>query len=634
MKRHEPANSIALTQPDSWGAGRLLSGSLLFITALFFAAAAFAEEKIIISHGISAFGDLKYDADFKHFDYVNPDAPQGGTLSMQGTGASRTFDSLNPFILKGEAAQGLGLLYDSLLTGSADEPDSAYGYVAKTLEYPENRQWVIFNMRPQARFADGQPITAEDVVFSHEVLTTKGHPVYSIIYKDIEQVEALGPHRVKFTFVEGANTRDLPAQAGGISILPKHYYETVDFEKSTLVPPVGSGGYEVAEVKPGRSIKYCKIKDYWGAKHPASIGSGNFDCYLYEYFADSTAAFEAFKAGAFLFHEEFFSKIWATEYNFPSLNKGWVIRESIPDGRPSGTQGFWINLRQDKFQDPRVRAALGLLFNFEWSNKTLFYGLYTRTDSFWENSDMQATGLPEGAELALLNEFRDQLPASVFDELAHTPRVSRPDKADRKALRAASKLLDAAGWTLQNGVRSNSQGKVLTIEIVDDSPAFERIINPFVENLKRVGIDATYALIDPAQHQQRQEDFDYDIIPGRLIMSLTPGEELSSTFGTKGAAAKGTSNFSGIADPVVDALISKIAGAESREDMAVAVRALDRVLRALHIWVPNWFKASHNIAYWDVFGRPEQKPPYDRGVISLWWFDQEKYDKLKSEGAL
>ena len=593
-----------------------------------------AAEDVIRSHGISAFGDLEYGPGFEHFDYVNPDAPKGGTFSSRGTGASKTFDSLNAFILKGEPAQGLGLLYDSLLVRSADEPDSSYGYVAETLEYPESRQWVIFNMRPEATFADGHPITAADLVFTFHVLLEKGHPAYAITYKDFESVEALGPHRVKFTFREGAQTRDLPAVAGDMDILPEHYYEKVDFAESTLDPPLGSGGYEVAEVIPGKTVEYCRIPDYWGAAHPARIGAANFDCYVYEYFSDNTAAFEALKAGEYLFHEEFFSKIWATEYDFPAIGKGWVVKESIPDARPSGTQGFWINMRREKFGDLRVRKALGLLFNFEWSNKTLFHGLYTRTDSFWENSGLQASGVAEGAERALLERHRDLLPPEVFTEPAWVPPVSRPDRSDRRALRAASRLLDEAGWTLHGGLRRNAAGETLEVELLDDSPAFERIINPYVENLRRAGVDARYTLIDAAQMQQRQEDFDYDVIPGRLVMSLSPGEELAAIFGSRGARTPGTTNLAGVAHPGVDALIVEIARAKTREELNVAVRALDRVLRALHVWVPNWYKASHNIAYWDVFGRPPVKPPYSRGVLDLWWIDREKYERLEAEGAL
>ncbi len=613
-----------------WGAA-LASALALGLVG---ASAVRADEHVITSHGISAFGDLKYSADFTHWDYVNPNAPKGGTFSARGTGASGTFDSLNAFILKGEPAQGLGLLYDSLLIGSADEADSAYGLVAETLEYPEDRSWVIFNMRPEATFADGAPITADDVVFSFNILVEKGHPAYRIRYADFDTVEALGPHRVKFTFKDGVPTRDLPATAGGISILPRHYYDNVDFAESTMTPPVGSGAYVVADAQPGRSITYCRNPDYWGQALAVNVGTYNFECIIYEYFADRTAAFEALKSGEYLFHEEYYSKIWATEYNFPSLERGWVIREEITDGRPSGTQGYWINLRREKFADPRVREALGKLFNFEWSNETLFYGIYQRTDSFWENSPMQAEGVPDGEELAVLEPFRDQLPETVFSQEPFTPPVYRPTRLDRKALREAKALMADAGYSLIDGLYHDAEGKRLTIELIDDSPAFERINTPFVDNLRKAGFDAKYIQVDSAQMEQRQEDFDYDITPGRLVMSLSPGLELRQLLGSAGAAEKGTLNLSGLADPVVDALIEKIIEAPDRPTVEARVRALDRVLRSKHIWIPQWYGGTHKLAYWDIFGRPEIKPPYSRAVMATWWIDQAKLDKLKAEGAL
>ncbi|WP_233416717.1 extracellular solute-binding protein [Halovulum marinum] len=606
--------------------------ALPLLAAALLVAAPVRGQEAITSHGISAFGELKYGPEFPYFDYVNPDAPKGGRMTFRGTGASATFDSLNPFILKGEPAQGLGLLYDSLLVGSADEPDSAYGLIAERLEYPEDRSWVIFHMNPEATFSDGEPIEASDVVFTYNVLLEKGHPAYKISYKDFETVEALDTYKVKFTFRQDAAKRELIQQAGGISILPEHYYQDVDFAESTLTPPVGSGGFLVEEAKPGRSITYCRNPDYWAWDHPVNVGANNFDCYTYEYFADYTAAFEAFKGGSYLLHEEFFSKLWATGYDFPAIDEGWVVKESVPDNRPSGTQGFWINMRRDKFQDPRVREAIGLMFNFEWSNQTLFYGIYQRTDSFWENSPMQAEGLPEGAELELLQEFHDELPESIFSEPVYTPPVNQPSRTDRAAVRKASRLLDEAGWTLQGGVRKNAQGQTLTLEILDDSASFERVFNPYVENLKRIGIDARLSLIDAAQYQQRQEDFDYDMIPGRLVMSLTPGLELRQIFGSDSAKEPGTANFSGVSDPVIDALLEKAVAAGSREDLEVAVRALDRVLRSMHIWVPNWYKGEHNLAYWDVFSKPAEKPLYSRGD-AYWWWDEDKYRALKADGA-
>lgn len=593
----------------------------------------FAED-VIHSHGISTFGDLKYPPDFKHFDYVNPDAPQGGTMRWRGTGASTTFDSLNTFILKGEPAQGLGLLYDSLLTGASDEPDASYGLIASAMDYPADRSWVIFEMRPEARFSDGVPITAEDVVFTFETLRDKGDPQYRIMLQDVTSAEALDPHRVKFTFAEAAAKRDLPALVGGLSILPKHYYATVPFEDSTMTPPVGSGKYVVAEASPGRSIKYCRNPDYWGKNLPVNVGLSNFDCYVYEYFSDYTAAFEALKSGQYLFHEEFSSKAWATEYDFPALRKGWVKKEEIPDARPAGTQGFWINMRRDKFSDPRVREAIAAMFNFEWSNKALMYNSYKRTTSFFENSPMAASGLPEGEELAVLERHRDLILPEVFTEDAFVPPVYGPQQLDRKAVRSASALLDAAGWTVgAGGMRQNAKGERLSVEIVDDGPSMERIITPYVDNLRRIGIDARFSLIDPAQMQERQKNFDYDLMPGRLVMSLSPSIELRTLYGSQGARQPGTYNFSGVSDPGVDALIEEIIAATTRDEMEARVRALDRVLRHMQIWVPHFSKASYWLAYWDVFGHPDTPPGYSRGD-EAWWWDQGKYDQLKAEGAL
>ncbi len=592
------------------------------------------EPGVVVSHGISTFGDLKYPAGFKHFDYVNPDAPKGGTMSFRGTGASQTFDSLNPFILKGEPAQGLGLLYDSLLSGAPDEPDASYGLVAESLEYPADRSWVIFNMRPEATFSDGVPITAEDVVFTYHALYEKGSPSYKISLKDIETVEALDPHKVKFTFKPGVATRDLPALVGGLSILPKHYYDKVDFTQSTMVPPVGSGQYLVADAQPGRSIKYCRNPKYWGASLPVNVGSSNFDCYIYEYYADNNAAFEAFKVGDYKFHQEFYSVLWATAYDFPALKKGWVKRVELADNSPSGSQGFWFNLRREKFADPRVREAIAQMFNFEWTNETLFYGLYKRTDSFFENSPMQAEGLPQGEELAVLEEFRDKLPPGIFTEPAYVPPVSGKQQLDRSALRRAMGLLDAAGWKIgTDGLRRNAKGETLSVEFIDDGSSFARVLNPYVVNLRRIGVDARFVSVDSAQMQQRQEDFDYDIIPGRFVMSMSPSVELRQLYTSEAATAKGSANLSGISDPVVDALVEKVIEAKSREELTARVKALDRVLRYEQIWVPNWYSGKYLVAYWDMFGQPPEQPPYSRGD-AYWWLDQAKFGKLQAEGAL
>jgi len=494
---------------------------------------------------------------------------------------------------------------------------------------------VTFHMRPEARFADGEPITAEDVVWTFETLRDKGAPTYRIMLGDVAGAEAIDDHTVKFTFNEGASTRDLPGLVGSLSILPKHYYDTVPFEESTLTPPLGSGQYEIADVQPGRSIRYCRIDDYWGRDLPVNIGSGNFDCYVYEYFADNTAAFEALKSGQYLFHEEFFSAIWANDYNFPALTKGWVKQDELPDNRPSGTQGFWLNMRKPQLQDIRVREAIGLMFNFEWSNATLFYGNYERTVSFFQNSPMMAEGLPEGEELATLEKFRDQLPPEIFTEPAYLPPVSSAARNnDRSSIRRASALLDEAGWAVgPGGIRRNAAGETLKVEIIEDNPSLERVINPFVQNLRQIGIDASLRYVDSAQMEERQKNHDYDIMPTRLVMSMAPSLELRTIYGSEGAEAAGSFNLSGVADPAVDGIIELIIAAESREELDGRVRALDRVLRQKQIWVPNWSKGSFWLAYWDVFGRPEEPPAYSRGD-AYWWFDQAKYDALKAQGAL
>ncbi|MEM6441814.1 MAG: extracellular solute-binding protein [Pseudomonadota bacterium] len=599
------------------------------------AAGAETAAQTTVAHGISSFGDLKYPEGFAHFDYVNPDAPKGGTWSGRGTAASNTFDSLHPFILKGEPAQGLGITFDTLLTGSADEPDSLYGLLAETLEYPADRAWVRFTLRPEATFSDGSPVTAQDVAWTFDTLKTRGSPLYRLRLRDIASATVEDARTVRFDFAEGAPTRDLPALVGGLPILSEASWADRDFEDSTLDPILGSGPYIVADVQPGRSITYERRVDYWAKDLNVNVGANNFDQYRYEYFKDYTAAFEGFKAGAFHMHEEFFSKIWATGYDFPAVSNGWVIRESVPDDRPSGAQGFWFNMRRPQFQDPRVREALAMGFDFEWSNEVLFYGLYARTDSVFENSPLQAEDLPGPDELALLEPLAADLPPGVLDGAPYSPPVTNGSGSDRRVLRRAMRLLDEAGWPVgDDGLRRNADGETLKVEFLDDSPVFQRIIGPYIENLKKMGVDASLRIVDAAQYQARQEQFDYDVVPGRFVLSLTPGPELRQLFGSSAVDQPGTPNLSGLAHPAVDALIEKVIAAETRDELTVAARALDRVLRALHIWAPNWYKGEHNIAYWDVFGKPEQgAPPFARGD-AYWWWDETKAAKLREDGAL
>jgi len=605
--------------------------------ALVAASLATAEEaRIVEAHGVSSFGELKYPADFEHFDYVNPDAPKGGEMS---TWAFGSFDSLTPFILKGNAASLSTIFYDSLMTGTLDEPDAMYGLVAHMVEYPESREWAIFHMRPEARFRDGTPLTAHDVVFTFDTLLEKGRPTYKVTLKDFRAVEALDDHAVKFTFDPEGPLRELLMTAAGLPILSKEYYETRDFTESSLEAPMGSGAYELLDVSPGRYVKYQRRDDYWARDLPVNVGQNNFDTITLEYFADYTTAFEAFKAGAYLYREEFQSKLWATSYDFPAVRDGHVVVEDLPDGRPTGTQGFWFNLRKEKFADPLVREAIGMAFNFEWSNESLFYGIYERTDSFWENSMLlQAEGMPSEAELALLEPLRADIPEAVFTDTAYSPPESRADNVgDRRNLRTASRLLDEAGWSVgSDGVRRNAQGQPLTLEVLNDSPSFDRIILPFIENLRVIGVDARAIRVDSSELQEREKTFDFDMVVQRYVMSSTPGNELVSIFGSDTADVPGSANLAGLANPAVDALIDHVAKAESRDELETAVRALDRVLRSLHIWVPQWYKGVHNIAHFDVFGRPytDTPPPYGMGELSIWWYDAEKAEALRDAGAL
>lgn len=594
-----------------------------------------AEGSITKSHGMSVFGDLKYAADFDHFEYVNPNAPKGGEMS---TWAFGTFDSLTPYILKGNPAGLSSVFFDSLMTSSMDEPDAMYGLIAETVEYPENREWAIFHIRPEAQFWDGTAITADDVVFSYDVLRNKGRPSYKVLFKDFVQVEALDAQRVKFTFDPEGALREQMLTAAGLPVFSKAYYADRDFAKSTIEPPMGSGAYELLEIDPGRTVSYKRRDDYWAKDLPVNVGQNNFDVLKLEYFSDYTTAFEAFKAGGYTFREEFLSKLWATGYDFPAISKGWVKIENLPDGRPAGTQGFWFNMRRDKFSDPRVRQAIGMAFNFEWSNQSLFHGLYQRTDSFWENSSLQAEGMPSPEELMLLEPLRGQIPDAVFDAPAFVPQMSKAGTlSDRRQLRAAGKLLDAAGWHVgDDGIRYNAAGNALSVAFLNDSPSYNRIVNPYIENLRRLGVDASVEQVDAAQAKEREKNFEFDVVTRRVAMSLTPGIELRGDFGSEASDLPGSDNITGLSDGAVDHLIKVIADAENREDLNTAVKALDRVLRAMHIWVPQWYKPVHNIAYFDMYERPytDNPPAISLGEMSIWWFNPEKAQALKDAGAL
>ena len=573
------------------------------------------------SYGLSAFGDLKYAEDFAHFDYVNPEAPKGGSIRTISILSGQTFDSLNGYILKGDPADGLtdpyNLIFDRLMVRALDEPDAVYPLVATHAEFIPGGDWVIFQLNEKAAFADGTRITAGDVAYSFDLLKEKGHPAYRLSLRDIEKAEALAPDRVKYTFREGAPTRDLPMIVATLPIFSKAYYSGHDFTESSLDIPLSSGPYKIGRIDRNLSITYERREDYWGWDLPVNKGRWNFDTITFEYFRDQEAAFEALTAGKVDLREEFSSKFWGTRYDFPALQKGDVIKDTIPDERPAGTQGYWFNTRRDKFSDPRVREAISLAFDFEWSNKALFYNLYNRTDSFFENAPFEAAGVPTDGEKTLLVPFGDDLNESVFDE-AYVPPETDGSGRNRRSLRKAMKLLDDAGWELVEGKRVKD-GQAFEIEFLDDSSAFARITGPYIENIKRLGIEAKIREVDRPQYQRRLESFDFDIVTARYSMSLTPGPELLNFFSSEAADSDGSFNLAGIKDPVVDALIEKVIAAKNREDMQTALRALDRVLRDGRYWVPQWSKASHTLAWWDRYDRPDTKPAYARGILETWW---------------
>ncbi|MEO1544848.1 MAG: extracellular solute-binding protein, partial [Pseudomonadota bacterium] len=530
------------------------------------------------------------------------------------------------YILKGDAAQGLEYLFDSLMVRADDEPDAVYGLVAVSADLAADKQSVVFKMRPEAEFSDGTPLRAEDVVFSFETLKSEGHPVYRTTLRDVEKAEALDELTVRYTF-KGDLVRDLPLVVGTLPIFSKAYYSKQPFAKTTLDTPLGSGPYKIDSFRAGTFVIYKRRDDYWAKDLPVNRGRFNFGELRYEYYRDRTAELENLKNGTFDLREEFTSVDWATAYNIQAVKDGRLIRATLKDERPSGAQGFFINTRREKFSDPRLRKALDYAFDYEWSNKNLFYGLYKRTSSYFENSPLKAVGPPSADELKLLEPFRDTLPKEVFD-IPYSPPVSNGSGSDRRLLREASKLLSEAGWTLKDRKRVNSKGEPLKIEFLIFSQTFVRVIEPYVNNLKLLGIDASIRLVDPSQYERRLKSFDFDVTTQRYVLSLTPGAEMTNFWGSASAKIDGSFNLAGISSPAIDSLIDKIMGAKSRAELRIAARALDRVLRAGHYWVPHWYKASHNVAHWNKFSWPEVKPKYDRGIIETWWLDQSKADKL------
>lgn len=584
-----------------------------------------ADGNITTGHGIAMHGDLKYPADFTHFDYVNPDAPKGGNVRL---GSSGSYDSLNGFIVKGVSADGLGSIYDTLLTSSADEPLSEYGLLAETVTTPDDRSWVEFTLRPEARWHDGKPVTVEDVIWTFETLLEKGLPFYRFYYGSVDRVEKTGQRSVKFIFKEGEN-RELPLIVGQLVVLPKHYWETREFNKTTLVPPLGSGPYRIKSVDAGRSLTLEGVADYWGKDLPVNKGQNNFGTIRYDYYRDTSVMLEAFKAGEFDFRAENSSKAWATEYDIPAVKNGRLIKFQFKHNRSSGMQGFVFNTRRNKFTDRRVRQALAYAFDFEWSNKNLFYGLYNRTRSYFDNSELAATGLPSAAELAILEPYRGRIPDEVFTT-EYNPPLNDGAGQIRKNLRTASKLLKDAGWVIKAGKRVNSKtGDELSFEILLISPLFERIVLPYAQNLKKLGVKVTVRTVDTAQYTRRLDTYDFDMIVWVYGQTLSPGNEQRSFWGSKSVNLEGGRNFIGIKDPVIDELIENVIAASDRKGLVTAVRALDRVLQWGHWLITHWHNKFDNIVYWDKFGLPEITPV--QGVqFGAWWVDPEKDRALKN----
>jgi microcin C transport system substrate-binding protein len=583
--------------------------------------------KVTVSHALSLSDKPKYPAGFTHLDYVNPDAPKGGDVHLSSIGS---FDSFNPFIIKGDPAAGIGNVFETLMGSAEDDILTEYGLIAKSVEVPADLSYVTYALREEAKFHDGSPITADDVVFSLNVLKEHGQPFYRFYYANITKAEALGPHKVKFHFT-GPPNRELPQITGQLPVLSKAYWSKRDFSKTTLEPPLGSGPYKVKEFEPGRFVTYERVADYWGRDLPLNKGRYNFGLMRYDFYRDQVVALEAFKAHKYDFRVENSSKDWATSYDFPARRKGQVFAQELAHDRPTGMQSFAFNLRRDKFRDPRVREALGYAFDFEWSNNHLFYGQYTRTKSFFSNSELAARTLPSPAELKLLEPLRDKVPPAVFTTVYEPPSTDGSGNI-RGNLRKALTLLRGAGWLVKdNKLIDPKTGKPVTIEFLLVSPAFERVVSPFIRNLKRLGVTGSIRAVDPAQYQNRVRDFDFDAIVQSFGQSASPGNEQRDYWHSEAAGRQGSRNVIGIRNPAIDALVNKVIEAPDRAALIAATRALDRVLLWNHYVVPQWHIRSDRVAWWDQFGRPKTKPAFGIGFDS-WWTDPAKMSALEKAG--
>ncbi len=604
------------------------------------------EEEIITSHGYSFYGDLKYPADYPHFDYVNPDAPKGGEISLYAPG---TFDSMNPYARQGRAGRLSWMVYESLLGASeatgeplpGDRYNEGYGLLAERLEYDAGKTWVIFHMRPEARFADDTPVTAHDVVFSHELFLEQGLQSYAdAVKRRVTGAEALDDYRVRFTFADGISRRSLIDQVGGTPVFPRKWFEETGarLDEPRLEAAPGSGPYQVKSAEVNRSIVYERNPDYWGRDLPINRGRHNFDRIRIEYFSDDNAAFEAFKAGVYTFRAEGNSKTWATGYDFGAVDDGHVVTKELPDGMPPTPSGFVFNLGRERLRDKRVRQAIALAFNFEWTNESLQYGLFEQRHSFVQDTPLQAEGVPEGAELELLKDLGDVVPEDMLTEPAVRAHESNPDRRnDRRNLRGAMAMLDEAGWPVgDDGVRRNDDGDTLRIEIPissSGSATMSAVVESFVSNLKLMGIDARFDKIDAAQYTSRERDRDYDIIYDSYVAFLEAGTGLHQRYGSQEAEFS-LFNPAGLASPMVDAIIDRALESETKEDQDVALTALDRALRHEFFMIPTWYLDKTWVAYWDQYAYPEELPEYATGVLDFWWYDEEKAQALRDAGAL
>lgn len=586
------------------------------------------------AHGIAMHGKPKFGPDFTHFDYVNPDAPKGGT---QVISASGTFDSLNPFIIQGNAA-GVGRIYETLMVGSLDEAFTLYCLLCETVETPDDRTWVEFTLREDARWHDGMPVSVDDVIFSFNALRDKGRPFYRFYYASVADVAQTGPRKVRFTFGGDLNP-ELPLIVGQLTILPKHYWETRDFTKTTLEPPLGSGAYRISDVKPGRSITFERVPDYWGKDHPTQVGTNNFDTIRVDYFRDRTIAREAFKGGNTDLWIENSAKEWATAFDVPAVRDGRIIKEEFPHNRTAGMQGFVFNTRKPIFEDRRVRKALTLAWDFEWYNKNLAYNAYARTDSYFDNSELGSRGLLKDAgaeEREILERFRGQLPDELYTQVYTTPSTDGSGaRGIRNNLRAARNLLEDAGWVIRDGILTNVEtGATFSFEILLVQAAFERMALPFARNLERLGITATVRVVDSSQYQNRTDARDYDMIISSWGQSQSPGNEQRNYWSTSAADAPGSNNLIGIKDPVIDELIELVISAPSRESLVQRTRALDRALLWGHYVIPHFHLPVDRIAFWDKFGRPEKIPLLGEAAnLSAWWVDPAREAALKNREA-